>query len=103
MELLQNLPILLTAIEITEKDVNSVIDAMLPYCREDQHRQLQENCVEFLLQLAVYDATAVYVKLCHFQNTDCYRGNVNKIFIRLLYALCYTFVVDITLLHMMKY
>lgn len=86
MELLQNLPILLTAIEITEKDMNSVMDAMLPYCREDQHRQLQDGCVEFLLQLAAFDSTAVYVKLCHLQNTDCYRGNVNKVFGRLLYA-----------------
>lgn len=88
MELLQNLPKLLTAIEVTEKEVNSVMDAMLPYCREDQHRQLQENCVEFLLQLATYDSTAVYVKLRHFQGTDCYKGNVNKVFSRLSYALC---------------
>lgn len=86
MELLKNLPALLSSIEITEKDVNSVMDAMIPYCRDDQHRQLQENCVEFLVQLAMYDSTAVYVKLRHFQNIDCYRGNVNKVFSRLLYT-----------------
>ncbi|XP_037027040.1 TELO2-interacting protein 1 homolog [Bradysia coprophila] len=86
MELLQNLPALLTSIEITEKDVNSVMDAMVSYCRDDQHRQLQENCVKFLLQLAVYDATAVFVKLYQFKSTDCYKGNVNKVLHRLLYA-----------------
>lgn len=84
MELLQNLPTLLTAIEVTEKDVNSVMDAMLPYCRDDQHRQLQENCAEFLLQLANYDSTAVYVKLHDFKYVDCYRVNVNKVLSRLL-------------------
>lgn len=83
MELLQNLPSLLTVIEITEKDVNNVMDAMLPYCRQDQHRTLQENCVEFLLQLATYDSTAVYVKLWHYRNDNCYKGNVNKVFTRL--------------------
>ena len=91
MELLQNLPKLLTAIEVTEKDVNSVMDAMRPYCSEDQHSLLQEKCVEFLLQLAKYDSTAVYVKLYNFRNADCYKVNVNKVFSTLLYALFYHF------------
>lgn len=89
MELLQNLPKLLTSIEITEKDGNSVLDAVLPYCWDDQHRQLQESCVEFLLQLAMYDATAVFVKLEQFRkNAGCCRGNVNKVLSSILYILC---------------
>lgn len=86
MELLKNLPALLTSIEITEKNVDSVMDTMVAYCRDDQHSQLQESCVEFLFQLAVYDSTAVFVKLYQFKNTDCYKGNVNKVLNRLLYA-----------------
>lgn len=85
MELLQNLSTLLTFIEITEKNVSSVLDAILAYCRDDQHRQLQDSSVEFLYQLAMYDGTAVYVKLIQFRNTDCYRRNVNKVLNRLLY------------------
>lgn len=88
MELLQNLPTLLTSIEITEKDVNAVMDAMVPYYGDNQDRQLQEQCMDFLLQLAAYDATAVFVKLNQFKSTDCYKENVNKILDGLLYALC---------------
>lgn len=49
--------------DIQERELNSVMDAVIPYCTTHQPIQLQESCMEFFQLIFRYDSTALYLKL----------------------------------------
>lgn len=61
--LLLNYPKLVIDLEIQERELNSVMDSVIPYCTTQQPIQLQESSIEFFQLIFKYDSTALYLKL----------------------------------------
>lgn len=66
-EIFQILPDLIKNLEVSELELNRILDVAMPYIHPEQLILMQQYCTTFLDNLFDYDAPAIYIKL--FKNT----------------------------------
>lgn len=64
-EILIGLPAILMALNVQERDLNDVLDAVSWVMKKRKPRFLREICENFIAELESFDFCTVHVKLCH--------------------------------------
>ena len=82
--MLSNLPHILICLQIQECDLNAIMDATVWLLAKRQQDTLSAICIEFFVNLAKLDATAVYVKILKYASDELFRVNAKKILNKIL-------------------
>ncbi|CAG2063496.1 unnamed protein product, partial [Timema podura] len=69
-ELLDGLGEVAIHLGLAEKELDNVLETVIPYLSIQQPQPLQEGCVKLLMQLAKLDADVVWLKLVHLLPGD---------------------------------
>lgn len=78
-EVFNTLGDLLVNLEVTEQDLNQILDATIPYLSQQHNQNVQNACVAFIQNVSKSEACTVYIKLLAYADNKFFKSNVTLI------------------------